>query len=53
MNASRRRYRAVHREEVNAYKRRYRARQKEKQRTADKVKALGPLQLTVTLDDYV
>ena len=53
VRASERRYRETHCEQANAYRRRYRARQREKRRTADKVKALVPLRLTVTLTDFL
>ena len=54
---SKKRYRDTHREQYREYKRQYRAnqrkRQKEKKRTLEKVKALGPLKLTVTLTDVL
>ena len=44
-------------EQYRAYRRQYRAkkrkRDKEKKRTVEKLKALGPLKLTVTLTDYL
>ena len=52
VQARKRRYRETHCEQANAYRRRYRARQREKRRTADKVKGLGPLRLTVTVTDF-
>jgi len=44
-------------EQYRAYRRQYRAKkrkaEKEKKRTVEKWKALGPLKLTVTLTDYL
>ena len=48
-------YRVEHREAILARKREYpaRQRQRDKERTLEKIKALGPLKLTIELEDYL